>query len=135
MITRIRPDTLHKHPAYSQVAVVSASASLVFVGGQNGVDTDGKVVAKDLAGQTVQTMKNVVAALSAAGASMRDVFKLTIYLVQGQSFQEGFAAARPFLVTGAEAPTVSGMMVAGLANPEFLIEVEAVAAIPPGGQA
>jgi len=134
MITRLNPDTLHKNPVYAQVAVVNSGATLVFVGGQNGVDADGRLAAKDIAGQTVQTMKNVVAALNAAGASMRDVFKMTIYLVQGQPLQEAFAAAQPFLETGAQASTVSGLMVAGLANPDYLIEVEAVAAIAPVGQ-
>jgi enamine deaminase RidA (YjgF/YER057c/UK114 family) len=90
------------------------------------------VVGNDLAGQTRQAMQNVVAALEAAGASMQDVFKMTIYLVQGQPLREGFEAAQPFFPRDTPPPTVVGLFVAALAVPEYLIEIEAVAAIRPG---
>jgi enamine deaminase RidA (YjgF/YER057c/UK114 family) len=128
-IQRLNPNTLHKNPAFSQVAVVDQSAKLVYVGGQNGVNAKGEVVGDDLASQSVQAYKNVIAALEAAGASMADVFKMTIYMVQGQSFAEGYAAIMPLIDRKLPPPTVSGVMVAGLANPKYLIEIEAVAAI------
>lgn len=130
---RLSPDTLHKNPAFSQVAVVPASSRIVFVGGQNGVNREGKVVGSDIATQAEQAYKNVVAALEAAGASLTDVFKMTIYIVQGQSLQEAFRAAQrvnPSLGLGdVTPPIVTGMFVSALANPEYLIEIEAVAAI------
>ena len=134
-ITRLNPDTLHKNPAFTQVAVVQPPATLVFVGGQNGVNTQGEVVGQDIAIQTVQAMKNVTAALEATGATLRDVFKMTIYLVQGQSLQEGFAASQQFWTPDTPAPTISVIVVAGLAHPDFLIEIEAVAAINTGARA
>jgi enamine deaminase RidA (YjgF/YER057c/UK114 family) len=128
-IQRLNPDTLHKNPAFTQVATVDGGSKLVFVGGQNGVTKDGKLVGKDIASQTEQAYKNVIAALEAAGASMKDVFKMTIYLVQGQSFQEGYAAVQKLQTEPLPPPTVTGIMVAGLAHPDYLIEIEAVAAI------
>lgn len=128
-IQRLNPDTLHKNPAFSQVAVVDKSSKLVYVGGQNGVNAKGEVVGDDLASQSVQAYKNVLAALEAAGATMADVFKMTIYMVQGQSFTEGYGAIMPLIDRKLPPPTVSGFMVAGLANPKYLIEIEAVAAI------
>lgn len=128
-ITRINPDTMHKNPAFTQVATVSASSTLVFVGGQNGVNPEGKVVGKDIASQTEQAYRNVITALEAAGATLADVFKMTIYLVHGQSLQEAYGAVQKVQTEQVEPPTVSMMMVAGLANPEYLIEIEAVAAI------
>ena len=48
-IKRLNPDTLHKNPAFTQVATVDSSSKLVFVGGQNGVTKDGKLAGKDIA--------------------------------------------------------------------------------------
>jgi enamine deaminase RidA (YjgF/YER057c/UK114 family) len=131
---RLNPDTLHKNLAFTQVAVVSSRAKLVFVGGQNAVNAKGEIVGKDIASQTEQAYRNVIAALEAAGATLHDVFKMTIYIVQGQSLQEGFAAAQRVMGDGVPPPTVSGVFVAGLAHPDFLIEIEAVAAIGEGGE-
>ena len=128
-IKRLNPDTLHKNPAFTQVATVEASARFVYVGGQNGVDVDGKIVGKDIASQSEQTYRNVIAALEAAGATLADVFKMNIYIVQGQSLQDAFAAVQKVQTQRTPPPTVSVLMVAGLANPEFLIEIEAVAAV------
>ncbi len=127
-VTRLNPDTLHQNPAFTQVVTVTNPAKFVYVGGQNGVDKNGNVVGKDIASQSEQSFKNVIAALEAAGATLQDVFKMTVYLVQGQSLQEAFAAAQR-VQTFSQPPTVSVIMVAGLANPDFLIEIEAVAAI------
>ncbi|HEX2908104.1 MAG TPA: RidA family protein [Phototrophicaceae bacterium] len=134
MITRLNPDTLPKNPAFSQVAVIHPAATLVFVGGQNAVNTQGEIVGHDLASQMEQAIKNLIAALAAAGATLKDVFKVTIYVVAGQSLQAGFAAVQPLWDIRAHPPTISGIFVAGLARPEFLVEIEAVAAIQTGGQ-
>jgi enamine deaminase RidA (YjgF/YER057c/UK114 family) len=128
-IKRLNPDTLHKNPAFTQVAIVEKSSKIVYVGGQNGVNTKGEVVGDDIATQSAQAYRNVIAALEAAGATMADVFKMTIYMVQGQSFADGYAAIMPLIDPKTPPPTVSGMMVVGLANPKYLIEIEAVAAI------
>lgn len=129
MITRINPDTLHKNPAFSQAAIIDPYARLVYVGGQNAVNVDGEIVGDNISDQTVQAMNNVVAALEACGASLKDVFKMTIYIVQGQPLQEGFMAAQQFQDLSTHPPTISGIFVAGLAHPDFLIEIEAVAAV------
>jgi 2-iminobutanoate/2-iminopropanoate deaminase len=128
-IKRLNPDTLHKNPAFTQVAAVDKSAKLVFVGGQNGVTADGKIAGKDIASQSAQAYKNVIAALESAGATLKDVFKMNIYIVQGHSIQEGFAAVQKVQPERVEPPTVSVLIVAGLANPEYLVEIEAVAAV------
>ena len=132
-ITRLNPDSLHKNPAFTQVAVVAPPATLIYVGGQNGVNSQGEVVGHDIASQTIQAMKNVTAALEAAGAGLPDVVKMTIYMVQGQSLQEGFAASQKLQDLQTHPPTISVIVVAGLAHPDFLVEIEAVAAITPGG--
>jgi enamine deaminase RidA (YjgF/YER057c/UK114 family) len=132
LIERLNPDTLHKNPAFSQAAVIAPGATLVYVGGQNAVNAQGEIVGKDLGSQTTQALHNVVAALAAASATLADVFKLNIYVVQGWPLNEGFAAAQPFFSNGVPPPTIGFFFVAGLANPEYLVEIEAVAAIGPG---
>lgn len=128
-IERINPETLSKNPAFTQVVTVSNAAKLVYIGGQNGVDIKGKIVGKDIARQSEQAYRNMIAALEAAGATLQDVFKMTIYIVQGQSLQDAFAAVQRVQTQRAEPPVVSVVMVAGLANPEYLIEIEATAAV------
>ena len=131
-IQRINPDTMHKNPAFTQVATVTNPSKWIFVGGQNGVDATGKVVGKDIASQSAQAYRNVITALEAAGASLQDVFKMTIYIVQGQDLRAGFAAVQAVQAqqkAQVAPPTVSGIFVAGLAHPDYLIEIEAVAAV------
>ena len=130
-ITRLNPDSMHKNPAFSQAIVVEGPAKTVYVGGQNGVNAKGEVVGDDIASQSAQAFKNVITVLEAAGATLDDVIKMTIYLVEGQSLQDAFAAVQKVQVMRVP-PTVSMMMVAGLANPKYLIEVDAVAVVAAG---
>jgi enamine deaminase RidA (YjgF/YER057c/UK114 family) len=108
---------------------VEQPAKWVFVGGQNGVTADGKIAGKDIASQTEQAYKNVITALAAAGATLHHVFKMNVYIVQGHSLQEAFAAVQKVEPQGVEPSTISVLIVSGLANPECLIEIEAVAAV------
>jgi enamine deaminase RidA (YjgF/YER057c/UK114 family) len=54
---------------------------------------------------------------------------MTIYMVDGQPLEEGYKAASKVMGRDNPPPTVSMIKVAGLANPDYLIEIEAVAAI------
>ena len=77
--------------------------------------------------QTKHILKNIEIALKAADASIDDLFKLTIYIVKGQDVQKGFAGAQEFLKRIKTPPIITGVIVAGLANPDFLVEIEALA--------
>jgi enamine deaminase RidA (YjgF/YER057c/UK114 family) len=82
---------LIKHPAFSNVAVVTGNTKTVYVGGQDAVDAAGNIVRKgDLRAQTEQVLKNLRAALAAGGAGPEHVVKWNVYVVQGQPIQEGF---------------------------------------------
>jgi len=126
-ITHVNPEGLHKNPAFSQAVVVEGPAKTVYVGGQNAVNADGAIVGRDLATQSEQALKNVLGVLAALGATQENVVKLTIYVVQGSPLAQAFAAAQK--VWGRHATAISVLVVAGLANPEFLVEIDAVAAI------
>jgi enamine deaminase RidA (YjgF/YER057c/UK114 family) len=129
----LNPQGLHQNPAFSQVVAVSGAAKTIYVGGQNAVDAAGNIVGKgDIAAQTAQVFRNLEIALAAAGASLEHSIKWTIYLVQGQPLGPGFAVYQRVWGTRPNPPLVTGVYVAGLAHPDFLIELEAVAVVPEG---
>ncbi|MEV4623150.1 RidA family protein [Asanoa sp. NPDC049573] len=113
---------------YSQVASLPAGSRLVWTSGQVPVDGAGSVVEGDWAAQTRQVMRNVGAALEAGGATWADVFKLTIYVTDTAELAT-VRAVRDEFVDLSRPPTSSLVRVAGLVRPEFLIEIEAVAAV------
>jgi enamine deaminase RidA (YjgF/YER057c/UK114 family) len=130
MNQHLNPETLSSNPAFSQVVVVEAPARTIYVGGQNAVLPDGSIAGTTLAEQTVQVLRNVKAAVEAAGATVDDIVKWTIYVVDGQSFDEGFAAFMAEWGQRPDPPVITGVKVVALANPQFLVEIDAVAAIP-----
>jgi len=126
-IEHSNPEGLHRNPAFTQMVALQGPAKLLFVGGQNAVDASGAIVGEDLATQTAQALKNVLTALAAGGASQANVVKLNVYVVQGAAVGEAFAAART--VWGLHPTALTVLVVAGLANPRFLVEIDAVAAV------
>ena len=124
----LNPDELLKNPAFSQVAITKGSGSTIYIGGQNAITKDLEIIGKgDIALQTEYVLKNIEAALNFCDATLDDLFKLTIYIVQGQDIRKGFEGAQGFLRKLSNPPVISGIVVAGLANPDYLVEIEAVA--------
>lgn len=129
-ITPINPETLHRNPAFSQAVTVDGPHRTVYVGGQNAVDVDGNVVGQgDVEAQAEQVARNLQAALAAAGATLDDVVKLTIYLVEFHSAFPAYGAFQRVWGMPATPPTISLLYVSGLFQPDFLLEVDAVAVI------
>jgi enamine deaminase RidA (YjgF/YER057c/UK114 family) len=134
-VTHLNPAGLHRHPAYSQAVVVEGNARTIYVGGQNAVSEDGRVVGVgDLRAQTEQVFKNLETFLAASDATLRDIVKWTIYVVQGQDIRPGFEVFQR-VWGNAPPPAISVVIVAGLANPDFLVELEAVAVTDATGTA
>jgi enamine deaminase RidA (YjgF/YER057c/UK114 family) len=128
-INHHNPPTLHRNPAFTQVVTVKGPSTLVFVGGQNAVDAMGNIVGDDLSAQTEQALRNVIAALKAINATSDNVVRLAVYVVHGQDIRNAFAAAQR--VWGARATAMTVLIVAALANPRFLVEIEATATVEP----
>ncbi|HEV3230261.1 MAG TPA: RidA family protein [Solirubrobacteraceae bacterium] len=129
MKTHLNPESLARNPAFSQVVVVEGPAKTIYVGGQNAVLPDGTITANTLAAQARQALLNVQAALAAAGATLKDVVRWTVAIVEGQPVREGFAAFQEAWGDAADPPAISVHIVSGLANPRFLIEIDAIAVV------
>lgn len=124
----INPEGLMQSPAFSQVVTTQGVGKAIYIGGQNAVNKQGELVGKgSLKEQTAQVMKNLQLALEACHAGFEHVVKLSIFIVQGQDAREGLAASQPFLADLPHPPAITGVFVAGLTNPDYLVEIEAVA--------
>jgi enamine deaminase RidA (YjgF/YER057c/UK114 family) len=127
----LNPESLNKNPAFTNVVVVSGHVKTVYIGGQDAVDASGAIIGKgDLKAQTEQILHNIEAALAAGGARLEHVVKWNLYVVQGQSLQEGFEVFQRIWGNRSHPPAISFMFVAGLAHPDFLAEMDAIAVVP-----
>ena len=128
MLERINPADLHRPPTYTQVTVGRGNR-IIFVSGQVGVDARGELVATDLGAQARQAYTNVQTALAAAGAGASDLAKLTTFVVDYHQELLPVVTAARREVLGEHLPASTLVGVAGLARPEYLIEVEAMAVL------
>ncbi len=111
--------------AYSQAI---QSGSLLFLAGQIPIDpVSGQLVTGDLAAETDRVIENLRAVLNAAGASLEDVLKTTVYLTDARDFAAfNQAYARHFVD---RPPARSTVFVLGLPL-GARVEIEAIAALP-----
>jgi enamine deaminase RidA (YjgF/YER057c/UK114 family) len=129
-IRRINPPELGTPPRYSQIVDVSARR-IIFIAGQTALDRDGNVVGKDdFAAQATQVFENLTIALRASGCTAADLIKLTVFLTDMGNLGRYREARNRFFasVTPPAAPAVTLVEVSKLYGPDFLIEIEAIAA-------
>ena len=109
---------------------VVAKGSMVFVRGQVGqdLDTAANVGIGDAAAQTDQAMTNIKQLLTEAGAGLEDICKVTIYLTDIR-FREAVYRSIGRWLKGVY-PVSTGLVVAALARPEWLVEIDVIAVIP-----
>lgn len=129
LTTHINPAGMPASPAFIQAVRVSADADTIYVGGQNGFDDSGGLVGSDLASQSRQALANLQACLAAAGATITDIVKWTILVVDGYPVAEGFQAFTEAWGQRPNPPAITVAIVAGLAVPGAAVEIEAVAAV------
>jgi len=130
-VAYLSPETLNRNPAFSNVVIASGPVKTVYVGGQDAVDASGAIVGKgDFEAQTEQVLQNIQAALAAGGAQLEHVVKWNLYVLQGQPLQTGFEVFRRVWGKRPNPPAISFMFVAGLAHPDFMLEMDAIAVVP-----
>ena len=128
-ITRTNPKTISKpFSNYAHVVTVEGAKKLVFCAGQVAADPDGKVLPPDsFEAQTKLVMKNLKNALAAGGAKLSDVTKVTIYICNPHDVPKARAILYDYFPDDPPGSTLC--ILRGLANPNFLLEIEAIAAV------
>ena len=129
-ITRTNPPELGTPPGYSQVVEVTASR-IIFIAGQTALDRDGSLIGKnDFAVQAEQVFRNLSFALQASGCTASNLVKLTVFLTDMDNLTSYREARNRYFasVTPPAAPAVTLVEVSKLYGPDFMIEIEAIAA-------
>jgi 2-iminobutanoate/2-iminopropanoate deaminase len=125
------PPGMSKPTAYSHLVEVSGPHRAIYLAGQTGVDANGKV-AEGFRAQAVQVMENIKTALASVGGSLEHVVKLTSYLTNLEANGAEFREVRgSYFPDKLALPASTLLQVSRLANAAYLVEVEAIAILPP----
>lgn len=126
-LQRINPDTLGTPQTYTHVV---RAGTLVFIAGQVGSGTDGKVVGPGMREQTEQVLKNLQAALASQKLDFSHVAKITIYTTSVAEFRAPEVAAVRAKYFASNRPASTLVQISQLASPDYKIEIEAIAVAP-----
>ena len=123
----INPKEIGKEPAmYSHGVLVSFSQCL-FTAGQVAMDDQGNVIGRgNIKTQAEYIMENLKKILAEAEMNFDNVIKVNMYLVNMNDLSEVLAVRNRYFLPNR--PTATAVEVAGLVNPELLIEIEIIAA-------
>ena len=113
--------TFEAEIGYSRAVV---QGDWIFVSGTTGFDYSTMTISESLVEQTEQCLKNIEAALSKAGASLRDVVRVTYVVPDGRAFPECWPVLKKYF---GEVRPAAMMISAGLADPRMQIEIEVTA--------
>ena len=109
---------------YTQVVRVG---NIAYIAGQVGRDAQGAVAKGDIAAQYRQVIRNLQTAVESVGGTLNDIVKTTTFVVGAENIPALRAARQELRLPSP--PTSAMIVVAALADPAFLVEVEAVAHI------
>lgn len=130
-INYINPENMTRPRGYSHAIAVTGNHRTIYIGGQNAFDEKGTLIGKNsLKKQTEQVLTNIGKILEKSDAKLENVVKFNIYIVQGQDPQDGFQVFQKKWEKNQNFPTITVIFVAGLGNPDWLVEIDAIAIIP-----
>ena len=112
---------------------LSRAGDLVIVAGQVGVRADGSLAGEDFRSQMRQIFENLRLALESTGGGLWNVMKLTTYVVGDAMIAEFYAGREDLyhdLYPAGKYPPNTLLVVNGLARPELLVEIDAIAYVP-----
>ncbi len=131
-LERIQPEGLLNLPLFTQVIKAD---TLVFVAGQTALNAERQVVGPgDVTSQTTQVFENLKSALDAAGADLSRLVRLTVYATDA-AYLQPIAAVRQRYLGSPDPVTSTFVVVAGLALPELLVEIDAIAVLDGSAEA
>jgi len=119
------PDAVFGERSYRQAI---RTGNTIYIAGQAAIDVDGQLVGRgDVEVQAVKVMENLVACLTAAGATVDDVVKVTTYYMDRVHRGTIAEVRRRFMGNAQYVHT--GLIIDGLADPDLLLEIEAIAVV------
>ena len=123
----VNPPGMARSQGYNHA--VLAKGTPIFITGQIALDGEGNIVgAGDIEAQVAQVWKNIQSVLAGCGATLENIVKLTTYAVDARYIQ-AIGAERRKLFKEGEFPASTFLVVAALAQPELLVEIEAIAMV------
>jgi enamine deaminase RidA (YjgF/YER057c/UK114 family) len=102
----------------------------LYIAGQTGVNAEGKVVGPGMKEQLEQVYSNLLTALKSQGADFSHVTKTTTYVTSIPEFRVPEVAAVRAKYVGANPPANTLVQIQSLAQPEYKVEIEAIAVLP-----
>jgi enamine deaminase RidA (YjgF/YER057c/UK114 family) len=128
----INPTTIGAPRGYTHVVEVTGPGRTVYIAGQLGYDVSGKTPEPgDFQAQATQVFENIKAALASVGASFEHVVKLNTFLTDIRGQIPIYRGVRDRYVNTAAPPASTTVEISRLAREGALIEVEAIAVLPP----
>lgn len=113
-------------PTGNDFCEVVKVGNMIFLRGQVGADLDGRTVGiGDAGAQARQALRNVKTLLAEAGAGLEDICKITVYITD-RAHREAVYRAIGEALRGVY-PVSTGLIVQGLAKPEYLMEIDIIA--------
>jgi enamine deaminase RidA (YjgF/YER057c/UK114 family) len=120
------PDTMSRPAGYTHVVKVDKT---VYIAGQVSVDAEGTVVGKDdPEAQVRQIWRNLGAAVQSVGGTLQNIVKTTTYITS-TDYRGAVRKVRDEVHQGSNPPTSTLLVVSALANPDFMVEIEAIAVV------
>lgn len=121
--------TVYSPIRYAQ-GIKTTGGTIVWISGQVSQDKHGKMVHKgDFAGQARQALSNLKAMVEAAGGTINDIIKVNTYLTDLR-YREELARVRAEFFPEGRLPASTLVGVTALADPDMLVEIEAIAVLP-----
>ena len=105
------------------------AGNLLFFSGTTALDLKGNLAKGDMEAQTRQVFENIKAILESANSSLDDVLKIVVYLTERENVPKYREVRKRYLPDNLPASTL--VIVKGLTNPDYLIEVDGIALIHP----
>ena len=124
--TIIAPPFVHKTAGYSHAV---QAGNTLYIAGQVAVDPEGNAVGEgDIEAQVAQVWQNLKSILGFAGGTVEDIVKITVFTTD-IAYRPAIAAARDLAFPNGRYPASTFLVVKGLARPELLVEIEAIAVL------
>ena len=133
-VVLVNPPSAPQPGMYSHVAIAEAGGRIAYIAGQTSVDMAGKPVSPtEFAGQIPVVLDHIGRILKDLGADYSDVLQYTTYLVgvdKREAWQKGRSELFSKIYPDKKYPPNTLLIVQGLARPEYLLEISAIARIP-----